>query len=90
MAIENLQPLCYTVITITFVIGTLSIFLRLYTRSVIMNVFSWDDGVALLLLVKKFFFLRNDTWLLYSLKLTMNVTTDSQYCTTGDFISLPP
>ncbi|CZR70302.1 uncharacterized protein PAC_20206 [Phialocephala subalpina] len=56
MAIESLQPLCYTVITIAFVIGTASIFLRLYTRAVIMNLFGWDDGVALLLLVLKFSF----------------------------------
>lgn len=50
MAIENLQPLAYTVSTIAFVIGSCSIFLRLYCRWRL-RVFGWDDFMAIFLFV---------------------------------------
>lgn len=53
MAIENLQPLAYAVSTITFVIGTCSIFLRLYCRWRL-RVFGWDDFMALFLFVSAY------------------------------------
>ncbi|KAL1961493.1 hypothetical protein VTN77DRAFT_1672 [Rasamsonia byssochlamydoides] len=51
MAIENLQPLTYAVISVAFAVGTLSIFLRLYCRAFLLKTFGLDDAVAIFLLL---------------------------------------
>ncbi|KAL4791152.1 hypothetical protein BDV19DRAFT_393396 [Aspergillus venezuelensis] len=48
MAVDNLQPLSYVVITITFTLGTVSIFLRLYCRWRL-RTFGRDDAAAIFL-----------------------------------------
>lgn len=52
MAIENLQPITYVVISIAFALGTASIFLRLYCRIFMVKTFGRDDAVAIFLLVR--------------------------------------
>lgn len=52
MAIENLQPLTYAVITIAFAIGTASILVRLWTRMFMVKTFGRDDTMAVFLLVR--------------------------------------
>ncbi|RAH41715.1 uncharacterized protein BO95DRAFT_422195 [Aspergillus brunneoviolaceus CBS 621.78] len=49
MALENLQPLTYGIISAAFAIGTCSIFLRLYCRLRHQS-FGTDDAVAIILL----------------------------------------
>lgn len=51
MAIENLQPLTYVIISIAFAIGISSTFLRLYCRFSLLEAFGVDDVVAIFLLV---------------------------------------
>ncbi|OCL06105.1 hypothetical protein AOQ84DRAFT_366094 [Glonium stellatum] len=51
MAFEDLQPTAYGVATVMFILGTVSIFLRLYCRSVILKTFGWDDVMAVFLLL---------------------------------------
>lgn len=51
MEIQNLQPLTYIIISIIFVFGTGSIFLRLYCRMFLLKTFGWDDMMAIFLLV---------------------------------------
>lgn len=46
MALDNLQPLCYAVITIVFIVGNLSFFGRYYCRLFIIRSFGWDDIVT--------------------------------------------
>ncbi|KAL4924699.1 uncharacterized protein BDV17DRAFT_300861 [Aspergillus undulatus] len=48
MAVENLQPLAYIVITVVFALGTASIFLRLYCRWRL-RTFGRDDVAAIFL-----------------------------------------
>lgn len=57
MAIENIQPLTYAVISVAFAIGTFSILLRLYCRGFMLKTFGRDDAVAVFLLVRKTGFL---------------------------------
>lgn len=52
MAIENLQPITYVVISIAFAFGTASIFLRLYCRMFMVKTFGRDDAVAVFLFVR--------------------------------------
>ncbi|KAF2802068.1 uncharacterized protein BDZ99DRAFT_469119 [Mytilinidion resinicola] len=77
MAFENLQPLSYGISITLFLLGTASIFLRLYTRGFILKTFGWDDVMAIFLLavntiqqVILFMFLHHGcgihTWLLSS------------------------
>lgn len=56
MAIENLQPIAYVVISITFALGTASIFLRLYCRVFMVKIFGRDDAVAVFLFVRTLLF----------------------------------
>lgn len=51
MSIDNLQPLCYAVISLAFVAGTLTFFLRFYSRQIVMHAFGWDDIFSVFLLV---------------------------------------
>ncbi|OCL09637.1 hypothetical protein AOQ84DRAFT_353935 [Glonium stellatum] len=51
MAFENLQLTAYAVATVMFILGTASIFLRLYCRGFVLNKFGWDDVMAVFLLV---------------------------------------
>ncbi|KAF2493711.1 hypothetical protein BU16DRAFT_562676 [Lophium mytilinum] len=51
MAFENLQPLAYGISITLFILGTASIFLRLYTRGFILKTFGWDDVMAVFLLL---------------------------------------
>jgi hypothetical protein len=53
MAIENLQPLTYAIISVAFALGTFSIFLRLYCRGILLKTFGLDDAVAVFLLVRE-------------------------------------
>ena len=50
MAIENLQPLAYAVVSIAFALGTSSIFLRLYCRWRL-RTFGGDDYMVFFLFV---------------------------------------
>lgn len=51
MAIENLQGISYAVITPVFILATVSIFLRIYSRAVVLKAFDWDDWAMAALLV---------------------------------------
>ncbi|EUC28384.1 hypothetical protein COCCADRAFT_109303 [Bipolaris zeicola 26-R-13] len=51
MALSNLQPLAYAVAYITFVLGTISIFLRFYCRRCVLHLWGWDDHFTVLILV---------------------------------------
>lgn len=51
MAINNLQPVAYIVISLAFAVGTSSIFLRLYCRAILLRTFGRDDIAAIFLLV---------------------------------------
>lgn len=51
MAIENLQPLTYAVISIIFCVGNASFLGRFYCRGVILKAFGWDDVASIFLLV---------------------------------------
>jgi hypothetical protein len=42
---DNLQSLAYVVSNILFVIGTLSIMLRIYSRALVVRIFGWDDWI---------------------------------------------
>lgn len=52
MALSNLQPLAYAVAYITFVLGTISIFLRFYCRRCVLHLWGWDDHFTVLILVR--------------------------------------
>ncbi|OCK77487.1 hypothetical protein K432DRAFT_255139, partial [Lepidopterella palustris CBS 459.81] len=47
----NLQPTAYAIVTIMFIFGTVSIFLRLYCRGIILKTVGWDDVAAVFLLL---------------------------------------
>ncbi|EED16252.1 conserved hypothetical protein [Talaromyces stipitatus ATCC 10500] len=51
MAINNLQPIAYIVVSLAFAVGTSSIFLRLYCRAILLRTFGWDDVAAVFLLL---------------------------------------
>lgn len=51
MAVENLQPIAYAVISIAFALGSASIFLRLYCRWRL-RTFGKDDAAAIFLFVR--------------------------------------
>jgi hypothetical protein len=48
----SLQPMAYGISITFFILGTASIFLRLYTRGFILKTFGWDDVMAVILLVR--------------------------------------
>lgn len=51
MAVENLQPIAYAVISVAFALGTGSILLRLYCRWRL-RTFGRDDAAAVFLFVR--------------------------------------
>jgi hypothetical protein len=48
---HDLQPASYAIVNILFVIGTISILLRCYSRASIVRQFGWDDWIMAAILV---------------------------------------
>ena len=48
---ESLQSTCYGVISSFFVLSTITIILRIYSRGFIVKSFGWDDGCMASILV---------------------------------------
>ena len=63
---ESLQATCYGVISSFFVLSTITIILRIYSRGFIVKSFGWDDGCMASILVSS------------ALKFTTGCLTDSK------------